>query len=281
MKKLLVFLLAMMMVCTAACAENSAVIEIHEGEKLTLDLDGDGAVEDIYYQMIGVEYEETLQLVIDGSDGEINVFGTDILYLYHAEIVDMDGDGTQEIILSGDVGSDDYYTWCLNYDVETGIEMMLFPDAERGENTDSYFTRGYGVVMNIEGCDITLRGSQDVLGTWMCSRTFTLKDGQFELEDGGMWIMDDLAADETVWEYYYLNPITELPVRFEDGSEGILYPGEKFVPTKTDKLTVVSFLTQDGRRGTINLEENTEEGWGHKINGVADWEYFEYMPYAD
>lgn len=284
MKKMIVWLLALMMVLGCAGAEMAVpegALVLPMDENLEIDLDGDGEAEKVLLRMEGLEDETCLRLIIEGTDGAMNIYDTWIQYPVICFCIDINGDGVREILLSGDVQSDDYLTWCLNYDLENGIRELSFADANRGMNTGEYLAEGYGEIVAIDGNTLTLRGSQDVLGTWMAKRTFTLENDSFELRDGGMWIMQDITEDEFIWEYFCLNPVKEVPVTFEDGSEGTLVPGEKFVITFTDKVSVAGFVTQDGRKGSIALTHNTEEGWGHMINDVADYEYFEYMPYAD
>lgn len=282
MKRFLAFVLAMMMLCGAALAGeiDEGVRELVLDEKMEIDLDGDGASEGLTIQMVGAEDETFLHLVVEGSDGSVNAYSCELWYYMGGFVLDMNGDGAMEILISGDIMSDDYFTWCLNYDTETGMKALQFADANRGDNTDDYFEYGYGAITDIAENRVSLAGTQDMLGTWMAERTFTLRDGQFELEDGGVWRMLDLTADPEVWEYMCLVLAQDMDVLFEDGSEGRLAAGEKLLITETDKLSYAGFVTEDGRRGTIALEENTEE-WGHLINGVSEEEMFEYLPYYD
>ena len=284
MKKILACIFALMMVLGCAGAEMEApagAVVLPMDEIIETDLDGDGEAEKVQLRMEGIEDESCLRLIIEGTDGAMNIYDTWIQYPEVCLCMDMNADGIQEILLSGDVQSDDYLTWCLNYDLENGIREFTFADANRGMNTGEYLAEGYGKIVTINANTITMRGSQDVLGTWMADRTFTLENEVFELKDGGMWIMQDITKDEFIWEYFCLNPVKEVPVTFEDGSEGTLAVGEKFVITSTDKISVAGFVTQEGKKGSIALTENTEEGWGHMINGIADYEYFDYLPYAD
>jgi len=283
MKKMLVWILAVLLIMGCAGAEAfipEGAVELSD-QWMEIDLDSDGENEKVQVRMEGVEDEAILRIIIEGTDGAMNIYDTWIMYPESCFCMDINGDGLMEILLSGDLQSDDYFTWCLNYDLEYGIRPFTFADANRGMNTGEYFEMGYGKIVAMDDGVIILRGSQDVLGTWMADRSFSLQNGVFEFADEGMYIMQDITGDEFVWEYSCLNPVKEMPVTFEDGSEGSLAVGEKFVITDTDKLSVAGFVTQDGKRGSIALTENIEEGWGHMIAGVPDYEYFEYIPYAD
>ena len=284
MKKLIILLLLVMMFSACACAEMiipEGALILPMDTNIEIDLDGDSEAEKVLLRMEGIEDETYLRLIIEGTDGAMNIYDTWIQYPEACLCMDMNEDGIHEILLSGDVQSDDYVTWCLNYDLENGIREFTFADANRGTNTGEYMPEGYGKIVSIDGNYLTLRGSQDVLGTWMADRIFTLKKDVFELADDGLWIMQDIADDEFIWEYFHLNPVREVPVTFEDGSEGTLAVGEKFIITFTDKVSVAGFVTQEGKKGSIAITANTEEGWGYMIDGIADYEYFEYIPFAD
>ncbi len=298
MKKLLGWMCALAIFFgTSAFAEQEVVIDLPNGESETMtlpngqilemgsrsevDLDGDGKPEILQPKMEGIEEESRLVLYVTGSDCAVYSYATDIHFSKGVYAVDVDGDGKVEILLSGDQYSDDYFTWCLRYDPESGLIPLQFADANRGENTDEYFDSGYGMIIGIDNGSLTLLGSQDVLGTWMASRVFTLKDGRFELEDGGLWKMYDATGEAETWEYGCLTLIKDLDVNFEDGSTGALHAGDKLVVTQSDKVSIVYFQTEDGRRGSFPVEPNAQEGYGLLIYGAPDYDAFEYLPYAD
>ena len=248
------------------------------------------AEEETYDEMDveGEEYEPeaesgTLQLIVQTDELVYNA-DTYICFSEEAFAVDLDGDGNLEILLSGDEASADYFTWCLKFDREAGLTKVPFADANRGDNTGEYGECGYGRIDAIDGNVLTMTGSQDALGTWWCSRQFTLRDGRFELDDGGAWIVIDEfdeMDDPEFWEYGALTLARELNVTLEDGSAATLKPGEQLVVTETDKVSYVKFVTKDGVRGTISVEPDVEEGWGFKIGGLHEYEYFDSIPYSD
>lgn len=287
MKKLLAMLFAAALAATGAgCAEeadvalnNGATLELDQ--KLECDLDGDGAEERIQLRLQGVEEEKTLSAFVTAADDTVYSYDTDIQWFQGAWVTDLDGDGRMEILISGDLISADYFTWCLHYDPEAGLTPLQFADANRGENTDEYFDSGYGAITAIDGNRLTMVGTQDVLGTWMAARTFTLKDGRFELEDGGLWQMQSWEDEDEMWEYGCLILTKELPVTLSDGSEGTLQKGDKLVITQTDKVSIVYFRTRDGREGSFPIEPNLEEGWGSLVGGAPEYDAFESLPYAD
>ena len=287
MKKLFAIMTAAALaVAGAGCAEdtdmalnNGAALALDQ--RLEIDLNGDGEAEQVLIKLQGPEEEQTVSVFVTASDGAMYTYDTDAMWLSDAWATDLDGDGQMEILISGDEMSDDYFTWCLRFDDEAGLVALEFADANRGENTDGYFDAGYGAVTAIDGNRLTMVGSQDVLGTWMAARTFTLKDGRFELEDGGLWKLLSGEDEEEMWEYGSLTLTAELPVTLSDGSDDVLRKDDQLVITQTDKVSIVYFRTRDGREGSFPIEPNLEEGWGSLVNGVPEYDLFEYLPYAD
>ena len=287
MKKLFAIMTAAALAAAGAgCAEdtdmalnNGAALALDQ--RLEIDLNGDGEAEQVLIKLQGPEEEQTVSVFVSASDGAMYTYDTDVMWLSDAWATDLDGDGQMEILISGDEMSDDYFTWCLRFDDEAGLVALEVADANRGENTDGYFDAGYGAVTAIDGNRLTMVGSQDVLGTWMAARTFTLKDGRFELEDGGLWKLLSWEDEEEMWEYGSLTLTAELPVTLSDGSDDVLRKGDQLVITQTDKVSIVYFRTRDGREGSFPIEPNLEEGWGSLVNGVPEYDLFEYLPYAD
>lgn len=287
MKRLLCLALIALL-CVPAWAEDyeegvppiAGAQSLELGEIYYLDLDGDGEEEVVRVSMQENDYEEILHLQVE-TDALVYGYDPYIIYMMGAYAADLDGDGKLEILLSGDEASADYLTWCLTFSREGGLQPIPFADADRSQtNTDGYFESGYGRLDAIDGATLTLIGSQDALGTWMCSREFTLRDGKFELDDGGIWRVNE-KRDESVWDYRCLTTTRELPVTLEDGSASTLPAGTSFLVTETDKQSFVGFETKEGQRGRISVEPNIEEGWGFLINGASENDYFEYIPYAD
>lgn len=286
MKRILGILCAAALLWTAGALAEEEALTLESGEalaldqKIEMDLNGDGTKETVCLRMQGPANEECLQIVVTDADGAVYTKDTDIHSVEGMYAVDLDGDGAMEVLLSGDVYSDDYVTWCFRYD-GAALVPLQFADANRGDNTDGYFDYGYGMITAIEGCSLTMAGSQDVLGTWMASRVFTLRDGRFELDDGGLWKMADVTGDPDVWEYRCLTLTKELKVTLEDGGEAVLNAGERMVITQSDKTSIVYFQTKDGVRGSFPIEPNLEDGWGSLIYGAPEYDAFEYLPYAD
>lgn len=291
MKKIMALVCAMVFVLSfGAVAEEtelSALVDyvLLPGEKVTLDLDGDGSEEivtcDIAYDEENYTETAIVSVIGDGA-------GADHLadmYAANFYVLDVDGDGAYEIFISGDQMSSDYMTICLQYR-DGKLLPTLFEDATRGENSgEALYSYGYGLLMEAADCKIKLIGSQDILGTYFGSREFELKDDMFVLADDGMWLFERDYEDAETWEYAAIAPLQDIPADFISengpGSTGVIAAGEKFIVAASDKVSLVHFVMQDGRSGYFSIEPDTELGYGVKINGVSETELFENLPYAD
>ena len=286
MKRIIAAFLSMLFLLGGASAETAAFepIALEDGAAVVIDLDDDGAPERVTWSMVPLdEYDTEAVITFQTASGDEGEWHSGMLHSAEAWITDIDSNGLKEIFVSGDQMSDDYITFCLHF---TGslLEQLHFADVNRGENTGGYYSWGYGRITAINGSEISLTGSQDMLGTWMATRNFSLIDGLLEIVDDGCWFMDIDTSDPEVWEYRSLNPVQVIPVTFivdYNCVPGELQPGERILLTRFDKLADAFFITEDGREGFITASDDQEAGWGWMINGISEHDLFEYVPYAD
>ena len=290
MKRIMVLMLMLCLLAgvpALAEAVGNAPLTIAAGEVLAIDLDGDGTDENVTWAMEPGEYDDAMTLTVAAEDGSVQRYATDIIWGESVYVVDIDGDGAQEILLTGDVMSDDYYTWCLRWD-GAALYEVLFPDGERGENGEGYHKQGYGLVDAIGDNLLSLSGSQDVLGTWFATRTLRLTPyDRFEFNDAGLWMrsLDGYeGADDDLWEFAALTVTQSLPYADEhhhDQTIGTLEPGDRILIYASDKKEFAYFASQDGASGVLNISPNYEQGWGWLVDGIPEEECFESVPYAD
>ena len=199
MKRACAMLLALAVMLTPALAEEETTLEgqLAEGVTVQIDLDGDGVAEAVSWAVETTEYgDDCLTLTVQPKAGKALVYATDIVWKAEAFALDLDGDGAVELLLSGDVMSDDYYTACLRYD-GSALYEVLFPDGNRGDNGSGYFRQGYGRITDIKDGRLTLCGSQDVLGTWFAARQVKLSPSErIEFDDDGLWSRDPKDLDD-------------------------------------------------------------------------------------
>lgn len=283
MKKVFCLILVMLALTGVVLAEGTdeAIAWLNPNETVQIDLTGDGVQESLFWYTSALnEYDEQVNVVVQTPNSQLQWE----MPMYCAQVcaVDLDGDGLMEIFVSGDMMSDDYVTYCLQYDGD-GMCQLNFEDGNRGDNDGGFYDSGYGKLVRIGNNIIELCGSQDILGTYMASRVLSLRDGRFEFVDDGVWRID-VNPERFEWEYAHLLPVQDIPVTFfeEEGEvDGILRAGEKVLISGGDKIAVAYFVTEDGRFGYFLIAPDTVNGWGSLINGIPEYELFEYIPYAD
>lgn len=278
MKKLLAILICVFLLGGAALAESPARFDFDN--PTTLDLNGDGEIEQAWLQMVGAEEERTLMLVVVGADQGVNTFTTGIRHDAQGGALDLNGDGRMEIYLTGDQFSNDYVTYCLIY-TKSGLKPVPFPHFNRSGVFEDTSDFGYGRILGGGNGQITLAGTQDVLGTWEASRTLELRDTGFAFADNGLFVVNN---DEDAWEYRCLTLTKPISVVFTDGetdAAGTLDAGASFIIEKTDLTSIVYFRTKNDRTGFFEIAPDTARGWGSMIEGQPEGDFFEYIPYAD
>lgn len=288
MKRIFATLLALAMLAafTPALAEDISLpgdcIAPDENVRVSVDLNGDGMTETVSWAMTPGDYDPCITLTVEPDDGEPATYRTGLLS-GKVCILDLDGDGLMEILLTGDVMSDDYYTWCLQYR-DGALCEALFPDSSRGANGDGWSAEGYGLITGISEQAIELTGHQDVLGTWMASRRLRLDaSGRFEFCDDGLWerpakVLDDAAS---LWEHAALTVKSPIAYTGDHGCvSGTLSPGDSVVICATDKQSEARFFTPDGITGTLSIAPHAGQSWGWLVNGVPEEDCFERLPYG-
>lgn len=278
MKKFLIMLLVLCLLAGNAWAVEIDGADVFAlNEKTQADLDGDGAAETVILEMEGVPGEEYLALYLFGADGSFYTHEMYVMQLIEAFAADINGDGMKELFVVCDYYSDDYATFCFNYNEAGGMNVLTFADINRYAESAEFTGEGYGKVTAVNGNTITLTGSQDILGTWLASRDFALVNGGFELVDG----LYSFETQESDWEDRPLITVDALDVTLADGSSATFPAGEEFLPTASDRQSMVQLVTRDGIECSIEISYNDETGWGWLIGGVPDEEIFEFIPYAD
>lgn len=275
MKKWILLVLALCLLISPALALDADSFVMNE--KNYVDLDGDNADETVILEFEGPEGEEYLALYLFGADGSFYTHEMYVSRLMDVFTRDIDGNGLQELFIVCDYYSDDYVTFCFNYDEKGGMNVLQFSGLDRQGYGALYADSGYGRVTKVEGNIITLTGARDVLGTWMASRDFIMLDGKFELIED----LYRMEVQDSDWEDRPLILVQPMEARLADGSVKEYPAGACFLPLRSDGESIAYLITPDGEECSVEIAENTESGWGWIVNGVAEEELFEYVPYAD
>lgn len=222
---------------------------------LLCDLDLDGTQDLISYTYDTDEEGCTLSVNDATAHIDTHTLGSIVLHDFDPD------DGRIDMIVSGDVASDDFFTYFLRYDgttlsllcEESGDLQMLGQDDSR--------------------TSVSLLQQADVLGTWGGARSYTFRNGA-------------LTADDSVWknvmafdEEYCLTVTRELPVTV-DNAQTTLPAGTRLMPiVMAVDRSYATMQTQDGRIATIRFTFQDDQ-WEPLIAGSPESNYFDAIPYA-
>ena len=231
---------------------------VEEGMVTVIDLDGDREKEQIEIETVQVS-EYMAYRTVRVTDGERyqSAGETIIESCGRITLCDLDGDRVPEILLSGDVASDDYITYACRW-TENGFQAISFA----GENGS--LSHVDGGVETAENGIFTLGSHLFMLGTYQGYRPYELKaDGSIGPVEG------------SVWEFWRNDFWLEAAIDLNEE----LPTGTKLRLTAADGVGEVWYVTEDGRKGSLKLEKSADK-WGWCINGVHELDCFVMLPYA-
>lgn len=232
----------------------------------SLDLDADNSDEAVALKAMRSEDSDMDNYVLTVTDGTASAeFETDIISDCSLWTADVDGDGSPELLLSGNVMSDDYVTYCWKYD---GSKLNTVKFADDGGARSDIFS---GWIKTIGSGGIELGKKCDVLGSYGGYRPFEYSGGVLSAAPGSVWSFTDNSQ--------HLKVKSALPVTLSDGTSASLKPGDSILLTATDGQSWVSYEDSAGNTGTIAIEIKTDY-WGIYIDGAEDSVYFDQLPYA-
>ena len=231
------------------------------------DLDGDGAKETVdLVQNQSTDSSDSIYALRVTDGGSTAQYQTRIISDPKLWLADIDYDGKMEMLISGNIMSDDYVAWCLRYQAGKLVSVP-FADGGGGAQTEtaSVWIDGIG-----DG-GISMGSAQYVLGTYGALRDYEYYDGAVQPVPGAVWTF---TKNET-----WLTLKADLPAAYDDGQKTVVSAGSSILLTSTDGATWVRFVDKDNNTGTINIEKNTES-WNFIIDGKSEDTYFEMLPYA-
>ena len=222
-------------------------VDIMSDLPFTLDLNGDGKDDEISINGGKVD-------IVSGTAS--GTFDTGLSEITIATLHDSDCDGYFELFVGGDMASDDYIVYCLKFDGKT-IKDIPFD----GED----FIFGY--VTGFAANEVSVSTRIDVLGTYFYIKNYEYSKGEFRAVDSSSYKINTEN---------YIIPTADLST-----SEGGVIPaGTEIKITGTDLASYVTVQAKDGTSGTLSLSTTNGDG-GWLINGVAESELFQSLPYAD
>lgn len=237
-------------------------VYVEKGMATVIDLDGDGEKEQIEIETVQLnEYMEYHTVRV--TDGELvqRAGETMIASSPRITLTDLDGDRVPEILLSGDVASDDYVTYACRW-TSNGLQAISFSGEVRSDVSSGAFVDGG--VDTAENGTVMLGSHLFMLGTYQGYRPYELKeDGSIGPVEDSIWVF----RGNEFWMETAMDLSEELPA------------GTKLRLTGADGVAQVWYVTEDGRQGSLTLSES-EDKWGWCINGVHELECFVELPYA-
>jgi hypothetical protein len=244
-------------------------VEITGSLPYSADPDGDDTDESIKLAANPSADSGDSQYALQITDGTVSAQAqTDVISDCSLWLVDVDGDGNQEILLSGNVMSDDYVTYCWQYAGGALTPIKFAAGSEDGAEAADTFD---GWIENIGSDGILMARSCSILGTYKGVCSFEYSDGALHPSGGSVWSF----TGDPVW----LTVKTALPVTLSGGGSASLPAGTQIRLTATDGESWVGYTDKNGGEGTIQVESGGDY-WGWNINGAADTTYFESLPYA-
>lgn len=165
-------------------------------------------------------------------------------------------DGNVFLMVTVDHMSDDYATYMYNITDGTIKEIGYLNDAS------------VAGALNIS--NVQMNVALDVFGSYGGRM-------DYEINDAGEFVQSDELFQ--IRAYSDLVVVKDLPV-FVDGKETIIEPGKKIKVIATNNIDKVYFeCKEDGISGYFEYTKE-EDSWEHFINGVTEYDYFEFLPYA-
>ena len=252
--------------CVATAAEDTAPFEawreINAGEPLTADLDGDGVEETIRISFSG---DDMIPARVEITSGDVK--STDEMelgiMLAHAYLADIEaGDGKKELIVTGDMASDDYLTAIYRYENGAITRYELFGEA----------TGATG------GGRLEMRRYLNVLGTYGAACRFYMDPVfSFILESNYTVVRDD--GDES-WEWQGITlKKSGFPVTADDGRAVTLDKGTMLMVMASDEESYVDLVDKEGNAYCANIARKGDD-WQWYIADVPESDWFEWLPYA-
>ena len=221
-------------------------IDIMPELPFTLDLNGDGNDDEISISGGTVNIES-------GANG--GAFETGLEEISVALLHDADCDGNFELFVGGDMASDDYILYCLEFDGASTTDITF--------DGEDYI---YGDISSFKANTVSVNTPANILGTYSCIKDYKYTDGEFKSVDSESYKI----KSET-----FIVPAVDLTL--DDGS--IISAGTELKVTGTDFESFVSVKTKDGAGGKLELTTNSgDSGW--LINGIPEGEAFQELPYA-
>lgn len=245
--------------------ESDTVIEISEKLPYSMDLDGDGTVESVFFESLETADNSDIlntAICVEESDGSVCRIELGELSDMQTWISDIDGDGFNEVFVSGVIAPDFNRTYCFVYD---GQLRTVAPEYDKYE-----FLQGR--IVNFGTGSFTVSSKINLLGMYDAECTYTVENRSVIRANGSIWLM----RDNNCW----LEVAMDLPANSTCGEDVMIKKGTTLRFTAFDGVNMLWFEDSTGQEGFITLiSEDDKQGW--TIDGIDACKYFIDADYSE
>lgn len=230
------------------------VVKVPQNEKVQFAQKGGEIMEVAFENHSPSEYTSELFLILNGQE---NSLGENI-WMYEAYLIRR-ADGRTFLVYDFDWASDDFET------VVCEVTEGTVNDTDRiwasiGKNSVGLYRLG-------------LSFSIQVLGSYYSNMEYQLtEDGKLEPTEERYEIIHRSESEGLLLT-------KDLPVEV-DGGQTVVPAGSRIHVVATDNEGIAWFETVDGSMAGMIRYERREDDYQLYIDGVSEYEYFEYLPYA-
>ncbi len=256
----------------------SRTITVSYEQPFYYDWDKDGTDEVFTWGENAISNEGVLTVHFETDFSKDKIIETQwLIYDGMIAFVDLDGDGTEEVFLTGSDGTYNFVTYAYKMENGTLAEIPIGTDPAFSRASSLKYVPGCLQDTLDENGYLQITGNIDLLGTFLVTRPFDMKDGAFCAVENVVIPFDmDNAAPTTL--------MTDLPCTFTSA------PNEDIRLTDADVMSAYSvvamtgvryegdgtaaafFATGDGMCGAFRVNLND---W--TINGVSIYEAFDSL----
>lgn len=249
--------------CVVDAAEDEAPFaawyEVEIGKPFSADLDCDGTEETIE---IAMDENDLTAAIVTVSDGGVTIENADMggLMFARAYVADIEaGDGYRELVITGDMASDDYTTYIYRYGTGALRAAEFFGEAVGG----------------IGNGRLTVHTVVNVFGTYGASCTFAMGPDLTFARESPYWV----GREGGMPAHSITLQRDGLPVTAHDGRETTLPKGAVLTLAATDEESYAELTDGDGNAYRVRIAR-AEDEWQWRIGGVPEGDWFGELMYA-
>lgn len=266
--------------------ESPRTLTVSYEQPFSYDWDKDGSDEVFTWGENAISNEGVLTVHFESDMSRDAIIETPwLIYDGMIAFTDLDGDGTEEVFLTGSDGTYNFVTYAFRMENGTLTPMPLAPDPALPRTTPLQYVPGCLQDTLDENGNLQIAGVIDLLGTFSVTRPYHMADGAFSPVLGVLLPFDMENA-------YPCTLIADLPCTFTN------VPNEDVELTDADTMSAYSvvamtgvryeadgsaaafFSTGDGMCGAFRaVPVEGTYGYSWTVGGLQLYEAFESLPF--